>query len=132
SEEHTSELQSLAYLVCRLLLEKKKSLVGLIVVASLLPFAVIPVRVGVALTFVDALSGAIVLGWLVRRVSRHRRIDLTPAGGQLLAFLVAAGVALVIGASYAPPSGAAARSFLKYWVEISLFFVVVNVVRFFF
>src|SRR2546425_8497197 len=31
SEEHTSELQSLAYLVCRLLLEKKKkkSLVGL-------------------------------------------------------------------------------------------------------
>src|SRR5687767_15423797 len=28
SEEHTSELQSLAYLVCRLLLEKKKTLDG--------------------------------------------------------------------------------------------------------
>src|SRR2546425_9659056 len=28
SEEHTSELQSLAYLVCRLLLEKKKKLPG--------------------------------------------------------------------------------------------------------
>src|SRR5205823_14029473 len=28
SEEHTSELQSLAYLVCRLLLEKKKRLCG--------------------------------------------------------------------------------------------------------
>src|SRR2546425_5881556 len=28
SEEHTSELQSLAYLVCRLLLEKKKKEVG--------------------------------------------------------------------------------------------------------
>src|SRR2546425_8826441 len=28
SEEHTSELQSLAYLVCRLLLEKKKALSG--------------------------------------------------------------------------------------------------------
>src|SRR5205823_8214574 len=28
SEEHTSELQSLAYLVCRLLLEKKKFLLG--------------------------------------------------------------------------------------------------------
>src|SRR2546425_6277176 len=27
SEEHTSELQSLAYLVCRLLLEKKKNVV---------------------------------------------------------------------------------------------------------
>src|SRR2546425_13095591 len=29
SEEHTSELQSLAYLVCRLLLEKKKARHGL-------------------------------------------------------------------------------------------------------
>src|SRR2546425_8332493 len=28
SEEHTSELQSLAYLVCRLLLEKKKKTTG--------------------------------------------------------------------------------------------------------
>src|SRR2546425_5170508 len=28
SEEHTSELQSLAYLVCRLLLEKKKQLLN--------------------------------------------------------------------------------------------------------
>src|SRR2546425_3796650 len=28
SEEHTSELQSLAYLVCRLLLEKKKILIN--------------------------------------------------------------------------------------------------------
>src|SRR5687767_15438538 len=30
SEEHTSELQSLAYLVCRLLLEKKKTQIKLI------------------------------------------------------------------------------------------------------
>src|SRR2546425_3158323 len=30
SEEHTSELQSLAYLVCRLLLEKKKILTSII------------------------------------------------------------------------------------------------------
>src|SRR2546425_9770556 len=29
SEEHTSELQSLAYLVCRLLLEKKKIALGI-------------------------------------------------------------------------------------------------------
>src|SRR2546425_4948116 len=30
SEEHTSELQSLAYLVCRLLLEKKKNTIKMI------------------------------------------------------------------------------------------------------
>src|SRR3989441_6075158 len=35
SEEHTSELQSLAYLVCRLLLEKKKKL-------SLIPSILFP------------------------------------------------------------------------------------------
>src|SRR5687767_15876945 len=35
SEEHTSELQSLAYLVCRLLLEKKKTKLPILVPASL-------------------------------------------------------------------------------------------------
>src|SRR2546425_8324107 len=34
SEEHTSELQSLAYLVCRLLLEKKKELLKLHVITA--------------------------------------------------------------------------------------------------
>src|SRR2546425_4149544 len=34
SEEHTSELQSLAYLVCRLLLEKKKHLPSLLALVS--------------------------------------------------------------------------------------------------
>src|SRR2546425_7497303 len=35
SEEHTSELQSLAYLVCRLLLEKKKKTYQIVLVCSL-------------------------------------------------------------------------------------------------
>src|SRR2546425_5732635 len=34
SEEHTSELQSLAYLVCRLLLEKKKYKQGITAIAA--------------------------------------------------------------------------------------------------
>src|SRR3989441_1885383 len=37
SEEHTSELQSLAYLVCRLLLEKKKKIPRLDTCTSLRP-----------------------------------------------------------------------------------------------
>src|SRR2546423_2896350 len=37
SEEHTSELQSLAYLVCRLLLEKKKTKQQRVTTTSLLP-----------------------------------------------------------------------------------------------
>src|SRR2546425_9080117 len=35
SEEHTSELQSLAYLVCRLLLEKKKERIKLAIMSCL-------------------------------------------------------------------------------------------------
>src|SRR2546425_8348093 len=34
SEEHTSELQSLAYLVCRLLLEKKKGICSLVILVK--------------------------------------------------------------------------------------------------
>lgn len=105
------------------------TLLGTIAVATLLPFAVIPVRVGVALTFMDALLALAVLGWLLRHVLPTGRIELTPAGRPLLAYLVAAVVALVVGASYAMPTGAALRSVLKYLVAISLFVVVVNVVR---
>src|SRR3712207_7834560 len=35
SEEHTSELQSRQYLVCRLLLEKKKQTLGIVVTLSI-------------------------------------------------------------------------------------------------
>src|SRR2546423_3495556 len=38
SEEHTSELQSLAYLVCRLLLEKKNKVVRYLTYARLIIF----------------------------------------------------------------------------------------------
>ena len=115
-----------AWLVTR---SVQAALLGLIAVASLLPFAVIPLRVGVALTFVDALMVAIVLGWLLRHVLPAGRLDLTLAGWLLVAYLVTAVVALVVGASYAMPSGAAVRSFLKYLVAIGLFVVVVDVVR---
>ncbi|MCC7370757.1 MAG: O-antigen ligase family protein [Chloroflexi bacterium] len=104
-------------------------LLGLVAVATLLPYAVIPVRVGVALTFVDALLAAIFLNWLLRHVLTARRLQLTLAGRLLVAYLVTAVLALVLGAAYAMPSGAALRSFLKYEVAICLFIVVVDVVR---
>src|SRR5687767_15623193 len=42
SEEHTSELQSLAYLVCRLLLEKKKNLWSALTPHTLATVAPVP------------------------------------------------------------------------------------------
>src|SRR3954447_21437677 len=105
------------------------ALLGLVLVAELLPYAVIPLRVGVALTFMDALCAAIVLGWLLRHVLPSRRLELTAAGWLAVAYLVTTVVALVAGTAYAPPNGAAVRSFLKYVVAIGLFVVVVDVVR---
>ena len=105
------------------------ALFGLVAVAELLPFAVIPVRVGVALTLVDALCAVIVLGWLLRHVLPARQLELTSGGWLAVAYIVTAVVALVAGTAYAAPSGAAVRSFLKYVVAIGLFVVVVDVVR---
>jgi len=115
-----------AWLVTR---SVQAGLLGLIAVASLLPFAVIPLRVGVALTFVDALLATIMLGWLLRHALPAARLHLTLAGWLLVGYLVTAVVALLVGTSYAMPSGAAVRSFLKYLVAIGLFVIVVDVVR---
>jgi hypothetical protein len=105
------------------------ALLGLVLVGEQLPYAVIPVRVGVALTFVDALCAVIVLGWLLRHVLPSRRLELTLGGWLVVAYVVTAVVALVAGTAYAPPNGAAVRSFLKDLVAIGLFVVVVDVVR---
>ena len=42
--------------------------------------------------------------WLLRHVLPSRRLELTPAGWLLLAYLVTAVVALVVGTAYARPS----------------------------
>src|SRR2546423_10433642 len=44
SEEHTSELQSLAYLVCRLLLEKKKNINTMSITATVIRQAPVQLR----------------------------------------------------------------------------------------
>jgi hypothetical protein len=115
-----------AWLVTR---SVQAALLGLVLVAELLPYAVIPVRIGVALTFVDALCAVIVASWLLRHVLPSRRLELTPGGWLAVAYIVTAVVALVAGTAYAPPNGAAVRSFLKYLVAIGLFVVAVDVIR---
>ena len=109
-------------------------LIILVAVVSLLPFAVIPVRVGVQLTVVDALLGALLVGWLTRAAAaRGTRGDLAPppwlplAGRPLLLFLGVAMAALL--ATSAPLSGPTLRAFLKYTAAILLMLAVANVVR---
>ncbi len=98
-------------------------------VAALLPFGVIPISFGVQLTFVDALLGAIMLGWLWRAAIGRASATLTPAGRLLLLFLVVASAALLAGHAYAPLSAPVVRGFLKYAVATALMLAVVNLVR---
>lgn len=107
----------------------RAGLLVLVGVASLLPYAVIPIRVGVQLTLVDALLILIFGGWLVHQVLREGRLELTPAGRLLVAYVAVAIAALLVGMAYAPVGGPALRSFLKYVVAILVFVPVVNVVR---
>ena len=107
----------------------RAGLLALVAVVSLLPFAVIPAGVGIQPTLVDALLILIFGGWIVHYVLPEGRAVLTPAGRLLVAYVAVAVAALLVGMAYAPPTGPALRSFLKYVVAILVFVPVVNVVR---
>lgn len=104
-------------------------LLALILVVSLLPFAVIPVRIGFQLTMVDALLGAVLIGWLVRCGLGKAPLELGAAGRPLVLYVGLAVAALLAGTAYAPVSGAAVRGFVKYAAAILLMLPVANVVR---
>ena len=107
----------------------RAGLLTLVAVASLLPYGVIPVRVGVQLTFVDGLLISIFGGWVVHHVLREGRTELTPVGRLLVAYVAVAVAALLVGMAYAPLTGPVVRSFLKYVAAILVFVPVVNVIR---
>ena len=107
----------------------RAGLLVLVVVASLLPYGVIPVRIGVQLTLVDALLILIFGGWIVHHVLREGRVELTTVGRPLVAYVAVAVAALLAGMAYAPLGGPVLRSFLKYVVAILVFLPVVNVIR---
>src|SRR6266404_2748053 len=62
SEEHTSELQSLAYLVCRLLLEKKKNYITIFAIGRTIPFCQVTLSMSanLVLAFTYSKIGAII------------------------------------------------------------------------
>ena len=104
-------------------------LLALVAVVSLLPFAVIPIRFGVQLTVVDALLGALLVGWAVRAIAGRSRLGLPSATRPLVLYIGVAVAALLAGAANAPLSGPVVRGFLKYAAAILLMVAVANVVR---
>jgi O-antigen ligase len=105
------------------------AVLGFAIVACLLPFAVIPLRIGVALTAVDVLLTLLLLVWVLRLLRRRGEVIGTPIDGVVVLFLGSALVSFILGSGYAALGGEQFRSFLKLLNSVLFFFGVVQVVR---
>ena len=116
-----------AYLALR---SPRWGLVFVILVATLLPFATFPFRIGFKPTFLDAALAAFVLVWAVSLVTgRERRFIGSPMGLPVAVFLFLALFAFALGAANARPGVTTIRRFAEIIGGVLLFFVVINVVR---
>lgn len=116
-----------AYLALR---SPRWGLTFVILVASLLPFAAFPFRLGFKPTFLDAALGSLVFVWAVALLTgRERRFVGSPLGVPVAVFLFLVVFAFALGASHARPSVTTIRRFAEVMLGISLFFVVINVLR---
>jgi polysaccharide biosynthesis protein PslJ len=110
-----------------LLSSPQASLLALVGVATLLPFAAIPLPIGFVPTFLDVVLLTFFVGWLARVVTHpEERLLSTPLNGPLLAFLGLAVISLVMSQGL---NQSIARYFVEMLLAITLFFGVVNAVR---
>lgn len=105
------------------------AVLGFVVIACLLPFAVIPVRIGVALTFVDVALTLLLVVCFLRVLRERAAIRTTPIDGLVALFVAAAVVSFIIGSGYSAVAGEQFRLFLKLLNSVLFFFMVVQVVR---
>lgn len=105
------------------------AVVGFVLAASLLPFAVIPVRLGVSLTLVDVALTLLLLVWVARLLRGRRELITTPIDGLLGLFLGLAIVGFILGSGYAAVGGEQFRLFLKLLNSMLFFYGVVQVVE---
>jgi polysaccharide biosynthesis protein PslJ len=108
----------------------RAGLIGFVLVATLLPFVVIPIEVGPAkFTLVDITINCVLLVWLARLLTDRR--DSLQASGidlQLLLYLAVCLTAFVLGTAY-QLTVSDARLFAKFLTSVVFFFAVVHSVR---
>jgi O-antigen ligase len=103
------------------------SLLALLAVVTLLPFAAIPLPIGFVPTFLDVVLVTFFVGWLARLVNRSDdRLVATPLTVPLLTFMGLAVISLVMSQGL---NQSVARNFVEMLLAIALFFGVVNIVR---
>src|SRR5579883_439380 len=104
------------------------ALLGCVAVISLLPFGVIPLRLGVQLTFLDATLTVALLVTLLTLLRERRALVASPLNAPLVLFIGLATVSFVVGTSFAL-SAELVRYFLKLVNSVLLYFTILNVVR---
>lgn len=103
---------------------------GIIAVICLLPFATLPVDIGLTPTFLDLALAAFVGVWLLRLVTgRQRRIITSPVTLPLLIFLIVAVFAFIFGLQNGPFTPTLARKFAELLLSIGLVIVIVDYCR---
>jgi hypothetical protein len=101
----------------------------LVGIVTVLPFAVVPVRLVLSPTYVDLLLTGILAACALRVLQRKQPVVRTAVDRLVLLFLGLTAVSLVIGVGHAPISGEQLRLYLKLVNSVLVFFSVVQIVR---
>jgi len=103
------------------------SLLALVAVATLLPFAAIPLPIGFVPTFLDVVELTFFVGWMAR-LATHPEEKLVPTAvnAPLLTFMGLALVSFVVSQGVTQST---ARYFVEILLALAMFFGVVNTIR---
>lgn len=103
---------------------------GVILVVCLLPFATLPIDIGLTPTFLDMALGAVVIIWLLRvATGQQRDIVLAPVTLPLLLFMILAVFAFIFGLANGPLTPTLLRKFAELLLSIGFVLVVVDYCR---
>jgi hypothetical protein len=103
---------------------------GVIAVVCLLPFATLPVDIGLTPTFLDFALGAVIFVWLVGIASgRQRRVVTAPVTLPLVAFILVAVFAFIFGLANGPLTPTLLRKFAELLLSLGFVIVVVDYCR---
>ena len=103
---------------------------GVIAVVCLLPFATLPVDIGLTPTFLDLALGAVVGVWLLAIVTGAQRDLVTaPIAVPLLIFILVAIFAFIFGLSNGPLTPTLLRKFAELLLSLGFVYIIVDYCR---
>ncbi len=100
---------------------------AVIAVVALLPFATIPIDIGLTPTFLDFALGAVVVVWLLGIVSgRQRRVITAPVTLPLILFIIVAIFSFIFGLANGPLTPTLLRKFAELILSLGFVLIVID------